>query len=180
MESFIRRNLLIYMEIHPKNFMRKLLNLSLIGIIFLLSCGKGEVQQEATEWYTKLGFKEVMKQIKKDTQLLSRKLNGEEWDESKNLCTKIGNSFRKLDLENPDIPDEFSDFTQAFDKSMARLLQICEDKESKMVKIRLEAVKRSCRDCHIRFRKELDIFNEEYDHGVALERLYKDTDKDLP
>ena len=167
------------MEIHSGHFLKKFVAVSIISIIFLVSCNQEEVGQktDTSEWYTKLGFKEVMKQMKKDTRLLSRKIASEEWEESKELCKKISNSFHGLDLENPEIPEEFSEFKKSFDDTMAKLLLVCEGKEVETTKIRLDAVKQSCRSCHIRFRKELDIFNEETDHGVALEKLFKGEDK---
>ncbi len=163
------------MEIHSKDFVRKFLKFSLIGLIFFLSCGKGEVQQEeAVEWYTELGFKEVGKQMKKDTQLLTRKLSENSWEEAIKLCTTIGKSFEKLDLESPLIPKEFSEFKQRFDKSISRLSLACQDKDNEMAKIRLDAFKKSCHYCHLIFRKKLDATNRETDFDVAVDKLYKD------
>jgi len=59
------------MEIYSKGFMRNFLKVSLIGLIFILSCGKAEDQvgvqeEESVEWYEKLGFKENMKQMKEN------------------------------------------------------------------------------------------------------------------
>ncbi|ODS31186.1 MAG: Cytochrome C' [Candidatus Scalindua rubra] len=169
------------MKIHSKNFTRKFLKFSLIGIIFFLSCGKGEVQQgETVEWYTKLGFKEVAKQMKKDTQLLTRKLAEGDWDDAELLCAEIGKSFNKLNLDSPDIPEEFFELKQRFDKALAKLVLICRDKESDKVDAQLEAVKKSCSYCHRVLRKDLDRMNMETDFDVALERVYKDrkTDND--
>jgi hypothetical protein len=163
------------MEKHLKNFKKSFLKLSLIGIIFLLSCGKGEVQQEeAVEWYTKLGLKEVGKQMKKDTQLLTRKLSENSWEEAIKLSTIIGKSFEKLDLNKSDIPKDFFELKQVFDKSIEKLLLACSDKDNEMVKIRLEALKKSCHHCHLLFRKKLDASNKETDFDVAVDKLYKD------
>ncbi len=140
-----------------------------------MSCGKGEVQQgEAVEWYTKLGFKEVGKQIRKDTQLLTRKLAEGDWGEAEVLCTRISKSFEKLDLDSPDIPEEFFEFKQRFDKALAKLLLISRDKDSDKVVAQLELFKKSCHYCHVIFRKKLDRMNMETDFDVAVDKLYKD------
>jgi hypothetical protein len=163
------------MEKHLKNFKKSFLKLSLIGIIFLLSCGKGEVQQEeAVEWYIKLGLEEMGKQMKKDTQLLTRKVSEDSWDEAIGLCNKIGKSFAKLDLNKSDIPKDFFELKQVFEKSTERLLLACQDKDDEMAKIRLEALKKSCHHCHLIFRKDLDASNKETDFDVAVDKLYKD------
>ena len=167
------------MGIHSGHFLKKFITLSIISIIFLISCNQEKVEQntDTSEWYTKLGFKEVMEQMKKDTSLLSRKIMSEEWEESKEVCKKISNSFNTLDLENPEIPEGFSEFKESFNNTIAKLLLVFEDKEVETTKRRLNAVKQSCRSCHIRYRKELDIFNEETEQGVALEKLFKEEDK---
>ncbi len=163
------------MEIYSKRFAKKVLKYSLVGLIFIFSCGKGEVQQEeAVEWYTKLGLKEVGKQMKKDTQLLTRKLSENSWEEAIKLGTTIGKSFEKLDLNKSDIPKDFFELKQVFDKSIEKLLLASSDKDSEMVKIRLEALKKSCHHCHLIFRKKLDASNRETDFDVAVDKLYKD------
>ncbi len=163
------------MEIYSKRFAKKVLKYSLVGLIFIFSCGKGEVQQEeAVEWYTKLGLKEVGKQMKKDTQLLTRKLSENSWEEAIKLGTTIGKSFEKLDLNKSDIPKDFFELKQVFDKSIEKLLLACSDKDNEMVKIRLEALKKSCHHCHVLFRKKLDASNKETDFDVAVDKLYKD------
>lgn len=155
--------------------MSKFLKFSLVGIIFFLSCGKVEVQQEeAVEWYTKLGLKEVGEQMKKDTQLLTRKLSENSWEEAIKLCTTIGKSFEKLDLNKSDIPKEFFELKQGFDKSLEKLVLACRDKDDEKVKIRLEAFKKSCHYCHLLFRKDLDASNKKTDFDVAVDKLYKD------
>ncbi len=163
------------MKIHLKNFKKSFLKLSLIGIIFLLSCGKGEEQQkEAVEWYIELGLEEMGKQMKKDTQLLTRKVSEDSWDEAISLCNKIGKSFAKLDLNKSDIPKDFFELKQEFDKSIEKLLLACQDKDDEMAKIRLEVFKKSCHHCHVIFRKDLDASNREPDFDVAVDKLYKD------
>ena len=72
------------MEIYSKRFARSFLKYSLIGLIFILSCGKAEEQVvmqegEPLEWYEKLGFSKNMKQIKEDTQLMTRRLGEGDW-----------------------------------------------------------------------------------------------------
>jgi hypothetical protein len=171
------------MDKHLKNFKRNFLKLSLIGIIFFISCGREEAQQDdSVEWYTKLGFKKVMEEMKNDTQILTRKLGENNLDEAIELCTKIGKSFNKLDLDNPTIPEEFSEFKQSFDVNLSKLLLACQDKESEAIEIRLKAFKKSCHYCHVMFRKELDASDTETDFGVGLERMFKDkkTGNDLP
>lgn len=158
-----------------KSFIRHFFDLSLIGLVFCLSCGREGTQQEgAVEWYTELGFKKVGEQMKKDTQLLTRKINEGEWNEAIKLCATIGKSFEKLDLNNPVIPKEFSEFKQSFDSSLSKLLLACQDKDSEKVKIRLQVFKKSCHHCHVVFRKEMKRSQKETDYGVALERLYTD------
>lgn len=171
------------MDKHLKYFKKNLLQLSLIGIIFFLSCGKEEAHHDdSAEWYTKLGFKKVMEEMKKDTQLLTRKLRENNLKEAIELCTKIGRSFNKLDLDNPIIPKEFSEFKQSFDVNLSRLLLACQDKEGEAIKIRLETFKKSCHYCHVMFRKELDATDTETDVGVALEKVFKNkkSENNLP
>ncbi len=163
------------MGIYSKRFAKKFLKYSLVGLIFTFSCGKGEVQQEEpVEWYTELGFKEVGKQMKKDTQLLTRRLGENSWEEAIKLCTTIGKSFEKLDLNNSVIPEEFYELKQSFDGAVAKLLLACQDKDGETVKIRLEVFKKSCHHCHVIFRKELNASNKETDFDVAVDKLYKD------
>ena len=59
------------MELYSNRFTRNILKLSIIGLslIFIMSCGKVEEQvsdsDDTVQWYTKLGFKEDMKKIKR-------------------------------------------------------------------------------------------------------------------
>ena len=163
------------MEIYSKRFPKKFLKYSLVGLVFIFSCGKGEVQQEeAVEWYIELGLEEMGKQMKKDTQLLTRKVSEDSWDEAISLCNKIGKSFAKLDLSKSDIPKDFFELKQEFEKSLERLLLACQDKDDEMAEIRLEVFKKSCHHCHVIFRKDLDASNREPDFDVAVDKLYKD------
>lgn len=163
------------MEIYSKRFAKKFLKYSLVGLVFIFSCGKGEVQQEeAVEWYIELGLEEMGKQMKKDTQLLTRKLSENSWEEAIKLGTTIGKSFEKLDLSNSVIPEDFYELKQSFDEAVAKLLLACQDKDGETVKIRLEVFKKSCHHCHVIFRKKLDASNKETDFDVAVDKLYKD------
>ncbi len=163
------------MEKHLKNFKKNFLKLSLIGIIFFLSCGKEEVQQgDSVEWYTVLGYKKVMEQMKKDTQLLTRRLGELDWEEAIELCNTIGGSFEKLDIVNPIIPKDFAELKQDFDNKLSKLLIACKDKDYEVVKVKLEIFKKSCHHCHIIFRDDLDASSTATDFGVALDKLYKD------
>ncbi|MCP5007802.1 MAG: hypothetical protein GY941_28280 [Planctomycetes bacterium] len=170
------------MVIKYSRILRKFSQFSLIGIIFLISCNQEKSTQEpgaeAAEWYVTLGFKEVMEQMKKDTRLLTSKVKWEEWEDAKTVCTKIGSAFNQLDLENSDIPDDFSEFKEEFDNAMSKFLIVCEEKELTKAIAKLDVIKRSCRSCHIAYRKELDVFNKDTDHGVAMERLFKDRDRE--
>jgi hypothetical protein len=163
------------MEIYSKRFAKKFLKYSLVGLIFIFSCGKGEVQQEeAVEWYIELGLEEMGKQMKKDTQLLTRKVSEDSWDEAVSLCNKIGKSFAKLDLSKSDIPKDFFELKQEFEKSIERLLLACQDKDDETAEIRLVVFKKSCHHCHVIFRKDLDASNRAPDFDVAVDKLYKD------
>ncbi|MDR4503359.1 MAG: cytochrome c [Candidatus Scalindua sp.] len=168
------------MVIHYNGFLRKFLRFSFIGIIFLISCSQGKVEQDtdADEWFVKLGFKEVMEGMRKDTRSLSGKIKREEWEDAKSLCNKISSSFNQLDLGSSEIPEGFSEFKEEFNNAMSKLLLVCGEKELTAARAKLDVVKRSCRSCHLIYRKELDVFNKETDHGVAMERFYKDRDKD--
>jgi cytochrome c556 len=119
-----------------------------------------------------------MEQMKKDTRSLTSKVKWEEWEDAKSLSNKISSSFNQLDLKNADVPDGFSEFQEEFDNAMSKFLLVCEEEEMKTAIAKLDVVKRSCRSCHMSYRKELDVFNKETDHGVAMERLFKDRDKD--
>ncbi len=163
------------MEIYSKRFAKKFLKYSLVGLVFIFSCGKGEVQQEeAVEWYIELGLEEMGKQMKKDTQLLTRKVSEDSWDEAISLCNKIGKSFAKLDLNKSDIPKDFFELKQEFERSTEKLLLACQDKDDETAEIRLVVFKKSCHHCHVIFRKDLDASNREPDFDVAVDKLYKD------
>lgn len=163
------------MEKHLKNFKKIFLKLSLIGIIFFLSCGREEAQQgDSGEWYTKLGFKEVGIQMRKDTQLLTRRLGELDWEEAIGLCNTIGKSFEKLDIDNPIIPKDFAELKQDFDNKLSKLLLVCQDKDDEAIKVKLEIFKKACHHCHLIFRKDLDASNTATDFNVAVDKLYKD------
>jgi hypothetical protein len=163
------------MEKHLKNFKKIFLKLSLIGIIFFLSCGREEAQQgDSVKWYTELGYKKVMEQMKKDTQLLTRRLGEREWEEAIGLCNTIGGYFEKLDIDNPIIPKDFAELKQDFDNKLSKLLLVCQDKDGDAVKVRLEVFKKSCHHCHLIFREDLDASNTATDFDVAVDKLYKD------
>ena len=56
------------MEIYRNRFAGSILKLSIVGLIFILSCGKVEepvVGDGSVQWYVKLGFKEDMMKIKR-------------------------------------------------------------------------------------------------------------------
>jgi hypothetical protein len=163
------------MEKHLKNFKKNFLKLSLIGIIFFLSCGREEAQRgDSGEWYTKLGFKEVGKQMRKDTQLLTRRLGELDWEEAIGLCNTISGSFEKLDIVNPIIPKDFAELKQDFDNKLSKLLIACKDEDYEVAKLKLEIFKKSCHHCHVIFRKDLDASNTATDFDVAVDKLYKD------
>lgn len=166
------------MKGHTGSFIGKISKFSIIVLIFSLSCGKQEAKQEVqegepVEWYVKLGYKEVMEQIKDDTQLLTKRLSFDEFEEAEILCVKISNSFGKLNTDSPDIPEDFPEFKQRFEKSMAKLLAVCKNKQSEAVETRLKALKHTCRYCHKVFRKDLDASRYEGDFDVAVDKLYK-------
>ncbi len=166
------------MEIYSKRFMRKVLSCSVIGLIFILSCGKVEVEVAEEEsgdvqWYAKLGFKEDMEQIKKDTQLLTRRLGEGDWEDAEELCAVIKTSFEELNLASDEIPEEFFELNQMFGESLERLLLAAKSKDHSKIEVPLRAFKQSCSYCHRILRKELDRMNMETDFDVALDRLYK-------
>lgn len=165
------------MEIHTKIFTRNFLKVSLIGLIFILSCGKvvevAHEEGESVEWYTKLGFKENMKQMKKDTQLLTRRLGEGDWADAELLGVKIKNSFNTLDIENKEIPEVFFELKQKFDDSLVKLLEVCRDKDHDKVAAQLDLLKKACSYCHRITRKELDRMNLESDYDVAVDKIYK-------
>lgn len=147
----------------------------LIGLTFIVSCkDKEEVaEKEPAKWFVELGFKKQMKQMKKDTSLLARRLGELDWDEATKLFNIIEKSFKSLDLESSLLPEDFPEFKDAFDKSLERLRLASREKDSDMVETRLEMFRKACHHCHLRYRKELDALNTETDFGVALERVYK-------
>lgn len=163
------------MKKNSKSFIKNFFKLSIICLVFFMSCGKKEAQkEEPAEWYTKLGLKEVGKQMKKNSQLLTRRLGENSWEEAIKLGTTIGKSFEKLDLSNSVIPEDFYELKQSFDGAVAKLLLACQDKDGETVKIRLEIFKKACHHCHVIFRKKLDASNKETDFDVAVDKLYKD------
>ncbi|GJQ60304.1 MAG: hypothetical protein SCALA701_31050 [Candidatus Scalindua sp.] len=170
------------MVIHYGGFFRKFFQFSFIGIIFLISCNQEKVEQnvdaDATEWFTKLGFIDVMTEMREDTRSLTSKVKWEEWEDAQSIGNKISSSFNQLDLESEEIPDDFSALKEEFDAAMSKVLVACEEKDLTKAMVKLEVMKRSCRSCHLIYRKELDIFNKDFDHGVAMERMFKDRDKE--
>jgi hypothetical protein len=149
------------MEIHSKRFTRNFLKFSLIGLIFILSCGKAEEQagmrgDEPVEWYEKLGFSENMKQIKEDTQLMTRRLGEGDWADAEELCVKIEKTFNSLNLASDDIPKEFFELKGRFNDSLVKMLQVCREKDHDKAAAQLDLFKKTCSYCHRLTRKEWD------------------------
>ena len=166
------------MEIYSKRFTRSLLKFSLIGLIFILSCGKVEepvgVQgDEPVEWYEKLGFSENMKQMKEDTMLMTRRLGEGDWADAEELCIKIEKTFNALNLAGDDIPKEFFELKGRFNDSLVKMLQVCREKDHDKATDQLDRFKKTCSYCHRLTRKEWDRMNLETDFGVAMDKFYK-------
>ena len=166
------------MEIYSKGFMRNFLKVSLIGLIFILSCGKTEDQvgvqeEESVEWYEKLGFKENMKQMKEDTQLMTRRLGEGDWADAEELCIKIEKTFNALNLASDDIPKEFFELKGRFNDSLVNMLQVCREKDHDKATAQLDLFKKTCSYCHRLTRKEWDRMNLETDFDVAMDMYYK-------
>ncbi len=166
------------MEIRFKGCKRNILKLSLIGLIFILSCGKVEEptvveEDEAVQWYVKLGFKENMKQIKEDTQLLTRRLGEGDWADAGESLAAIKSSFDSLNLSSDEIPEEFFELKQMFFNSLVKLEEISKGKDFDKADTQLKAFKKSCSYCHRILRKEFDRMNPATDYDVAVDKLYK-------
>ncbi len=165
------------MEIYRGRFTRNILKFSIIGLIFILSCGKVEkqvVEDGTVQWYTKLGFKENMKKIKSDTTLLTRRMGEGDWADAVELCTDLEKSFAALNLSSDEIPEEYFELQQMFNDSLAKIKQTCLEKNFDTSDDRLRALKQSCSYCHRILRKELDRMNMETDFEVAVDKIYKD------
>jgi hypothetical protein len=168
------------MEIYNNRFTRSILKFSIIGLIFILSCGKVEEQvvvddgDETVQWYTKLGFKENMKQIKSDTTLLTRRMGEGDWADAEALCAEIGKSFDALNLSSNEIPEDFFELKQLFNASLAKITQTCREKDFDNADARLRALKQACSHCHRVLRKEFDRMNTATDYDVAVDKIYKD------
>ena len=165
------------MGIYRFRFTRNILKLSIIGLIFILSCGKVEeqvVEDGTVQWYTKLGFKEDMKQIKSDTTLLTRRMGEGDWADAVELCTAIEKSFAALNLSSDEIPEEYFELQQMFNDSLAKIKQTCREEDFDNADIRLRALKQSCSYCHRILRKELNRMNMETDFDVAVDKIYKE------
>ncbi|MHC4321973.1 MAG: hypothetical protein ACYST3_06835 [Planctomycetota bacterium] len=155
------------------------MKLSIIGLIFILSCGKVEEQivgdgDENVQWYTKLGFKEDMKKIKGDTTLLTRRMGEGDWADAVELCDTLEKSFAALNLSSDEIPEEYFELQQMFNDSLAKIKQTCLEEDFENSDIRLRALKQSCSYCHRILRKELNRMNMDTDFGVAVDKIYKD------
>jgi len=166
------------MEIHSKRFTRNFLKFSLIGLIFILSCGKAEEQagmrgDEPVEWYEKLGFSENMKQIKEDTQLMTRRLGEGDWADAEELCVKIEKTFNSLNLASDDIPKEFFELKGRFNDSLVKMLQVCREKDHDKAAAQLDLFKKTCSYCHRLTRKEWDRMDMGTDFDVAMDKYYK-------
>ena len=167
------------MEIYSKRVTRNILKFSIIGLIFILSCGKAEEQivgdgDDTVQWYTKLGFKEDMKKIKSDTTLLTRRMGEGDWADAVELCSDLEKSFAALNLASDEIPEEYFELQQMFNENLAKIAQTCRDKDFDASDDRLRALKQSCSYCHRILRKELDRMNMSSDFEVAVDRIYKD------
>ncbi len=165
------------MGIYRFRFTRNILKLSIIGLIFILSCGKVEeqvVEDGTVQWYTKLGFKENMKKIKSDTTLLTRRMGEGDWADAVELCTDLEKSFAALNLSSDEIPEEYFELQQMFNDSLAKIKQTCQEEDFDSSDDRLRALKQSCSYCHRILRKELDRMNMETDFEVAVDKIYKD------
>ncbi|MBT3879655.1 MAG: hypothetical protein HON76_10620 [Candidatus Scalindua sp.] len=167
------------MEIYSNRVTRHILKFSIIGLIFILSCGKAEEQvfvdgDEAVQWYVKLGFKEDMKKIKGETTLLTRRMGEGDWADAVELCSDIEKSFAALNLASDKIPEEYFELQQMFNVNLAKIKQTCLEKDFDTADIRLRALKQSCSYCHRILRKELDRMNMDTDFDVAVDKLYKD------
>ncbi len=165
------------MEIYRNRFAGSILKLSIIGLIFILSCGKVEepvVEDGSVQWYVKLGFKEDMKKIKSDTTLLTRRMGEGDWADAVELCDALEKSFASLNLSSDQIPEEYFELQQMFNASLAKIKQTCLEKDFDTADIRLRALKQSCSYCHRILRKELDRMNMETDFDVAVDKIYKD------
>ena len=167
------------MEIYSNRITRNVLKFSIIGLIFILSCGKVEEQvvgdgDEAVQWYTKLGFKEDMKKIKGDTTLLTRRMGEGDWADAVELCSDMEKSFAALNLSSDEIPEEYFELQQMFNANLAKIKQTCLEKDFDTADIRLRALKQSCSYCHRILRKELDRMNMESDFDVAVDKIYKE------
>ncbi len=180
-----RRGITLCNEKTYKKFQKGFLKLMLISLVFILSCGKSGTEEGATKkgepekWYVKLGFSEVCKQMKDDTQLLTKRLNFSEFEEAEALCNKISSTFAKLDANDPDVPKDFLEFKERFENSLAKVMVVSKEKKSEDVAVKVKALKHSCKYCHKIFRKDMSAAGYEKDFGVAVDKLYKDgyTDK---
>ena len=165
------------MEIYSNRFTRNILKLSIIGLIFILSCGKVEeqvVDDGTVQWFTKLGFKEDMKKIKSETTLLTRRMGEGDWDDAVELCVEMEKSFAALNLSSDEIPEEYFELQQMFNDSLAKITLTCREKNFDEADIRLRALKQSCSYCHRILRKEFDRMNMDRDFEVAVDKIYKD------
>ena len=165
------------MGIYRFRFTRNILKLSIIGLIFILSCGKVEeqvVEDGTVQWYTKLGFKENMKKIKSDTTLLTRRMGEGDWADAVELCDSLEKSFAALNLSSDEIPEEYFELQQMFNVSLAKIKQTCQEEDFDTSDDRLRALKQSCSYCHRILRKEFDRMNMETDFEVAVDKIYKD------
>ncbi len=156
-----------------------ILMLSLISLVFILSCGKVEekvveIEGEAVQWYVKLGFEKNMKQIKEDTQLLTRRLGEGDWDDARESLAAIKSSFDSLNISSDEIPEEFFELKQMFFNSLAKLEEISKSNDFDKADTQLKAFKKSCSYCHRVLRKEFDRMNTATDYDVAVDRIYKD------
>ena len=168
------------METYSNRFTRNILKFSIIGLIFILSCGKVEEQvvgnygDKTVQWYTKLGFKENMKQIKSDTTLLTRRMGEGDWADAEESCANIEKSFEALNLSSNEIPEDFFELKQLFSDQLARIAQTCREKDFDKADIRLRAFKQSCTHCHRVLRKKFNRMDTATDYDVAVDKIYKD------
>ncbi len=165
------------METYRGRFTRNILKLSIVSLIFILSCGKIEEQvvgdgDDTVQWYTKLGFKKDMKKIKSDTTLLTRKMGEGDWADAEELCATLEKTFASLNLSSDEVPEEYFELQHMFDDSLAKIAQTCREKDFDSADTRLRALKQSCSYCHRILRKELNRMNMETDFNVAVDKIY--------
>lgn len=121
------------------------------------------------EWCNKIDMRDVMMKMKAATNVLTAELQARDWDAVANATEKLTGLYNNLPLGETEVPDDYWEFHEDFQRYMGRFVKASEERDEKDADYQFKRVKTACHHCHIRY-----VRRKKPDKGIALERLYKD------